>query len=148
MFFYELSSKAKPLFQKLVSKWARKFTIISLLQLNFVLPLHCVQFTRFSSNLKPLVSLSSDLQSLFVKSAWSSHWTRTVITITISRLNEGLKSRCVTRDLKWNTPAPLEGCTDKVTIDLYCLNSHREWLLLEKGLLSMVWCIDGLYAHQ
>ena len=29
-------------------------------------------------------------------------------------MKEGLKPRCITRDLKWGTPVPLEGYTDKV----------------------------------
>ncbi|MCL4127336.1 UNVERIFIED_CONTAM: hypothetical protein GTU68_011874, partial [Idotea baltica] len=31
-----------------------------------------------------------------------------------SWLRDGLKERCITRDLKWGTPVPLEGFTDKV----------------------------------
>ena len=34
--------------------------------------------------------------------------------ITRSWLKEGLKPRCITRDLKWGTPVPLAGYEDKV----------------------------------
>ena len=36
------------------------------------------------------------------------------MAITEAWLNEGLKPRCITRDLKWGTPVPLEGYTEKV----------------------------------
>jgi methionyl-tRNA synthetase len=29
-------------------------------------------------------------------------------------MEQGLKVRCITRDLKWGTPVPLEGYQDKV----------------------------------
>lgn len=32
----------------------------------------------------------------------------------MSWLRDGLKPRCITRDLKWGTPVPLDGYTDKV----------------------------------
>ena len=41
---------------------------------------------------------------------WSSNCQRT----TESWMRDGLKPRCITRDLKWGTPVPLEGFTHKV----------------------------------
>uniref|UniRef100_H2YYM3 methionine--tRNA ligase n=1 Tax=Ciona savignyi TaxID=51511 RepID=H2YYM3_CIOSA len=41
-------------------------------------------------------------------------WTSNAKTITETWLRDGLKPRCITRDLKWGTPVPLEGFTDKV----------------------------------
>ncbi|XP_058453366.1 methionine--tRNA ligase, cytoplasmic [Malaya genurostris] len=41
-------------------------------------------------------------------------WTNNARVITQSWLKEGLKSRCITRDLKWGIPVPLEGYEDKV----------------------------------
>ena len=41
-------------------------------------------------------------------------WTNTARVIASSWLRDGLKPRCITRDLKWGTPVPLEGFTDKV----------------------------------
>ena len=41
-------------------------------------------------------------------------WTNTASVITRAWLKEGLKPRCITRDLKWGTPVPLEGFENKV----------------------------------
>lgn len=43
-----------------------------------------------------------------------THWTNTARAITDSWLRDGLKPRCITRDLKWGTPVPFEGCENKV----------------------------------
>lgn len=41
-------------------------------------------------------------------------WTQTAKVITGAWVRDGLKPRCITRDLKWGTPVPLEGYDDKV----------------------------------
>lgn len=43
-----------------------------------------------------------------------SQWTHNARVITKSWLKEGLKSRCITRDLKWGIPVPLQGFEMKV----------------------------------
>jgi len=43
-------------------------------------------------------------------------WTSNAKSIAESWVKSGLKTRCITRDLKWGTPVPLEGFTDKVTM--------------------------------
>ena len=43
-----------------------------------------------------------------------SLWTHNARVITKSWLREGLKSRCITRDLKWGIPVPLKGFESKV----------------------------------
>ncbi len=63
---------------------------------------------------KSSIPLSTIVQTWFKKSSNNGHWTNTAKTITESWFNEGLKPRCITRDLKWGTPVPLEGFTDKV----------------------------------
>jgi methionyl-tRNA synthetase len=42
------------------------------------------------------------------------HWSSNSISITNNWLREGLKPRCITRDLKWGTPVPLDHMKDKV----------------------------------
>jgi len=41
-------------------------------------------------------------------------WTNNSIAITESFLKDGLKSRCITRDIKWGVPVPLPGYEKKV----------------------------------
>ncbi|KAH3692301.1 hypothetical protein DPMN_194751, partial [Dreissena polymorpha] len=41
-------------------------------------------------------------------------WTNNAKVITKSWIRDGLKPRCISRDLKWGIPVPLEGFTDKV----------------------------------
>ena len=43
-----------------------------------------------------------------------NHWTNTAKVIVRSWLRDGLKSRCITRDLKWGVPVPLPGFENKV----------------------------------
>ncbi|MFP4424045.1 MAG: methionine--tRNA ligase [Candidatus Woesearchaeota archaeon] len=44
----------------------------------------------------------------------SPNWSQNARTITQGWLNEGLKSRAISRDLKWGVPIPLEKYKDKV----------------------------------
>lgn len=44
----------------------------------------------------------------------SSGWSHNAETITKAWLKEGLKPRCITRDLKWGIPVPLERFEQKV----------------------------------
>lgn len=41
-------------------------------------------------------------------------WSNSGRVITKSWIKDGLKPRCITRDLKWGTPVPLSGYEDKV----------------------------------
>lgn len=54
--------------------------------------------------------LSAYLDTVFAEGLWTSN----AKLITKSWIRDGLKPRCITRDLKWGTPVPLEGYTDKV----------------------------------
>ena len=49
--------------------------------------------------------------------AWvntKEHWPRTTRSIAHKWLGEGLRERCITRDLEWGIPVPLEGYQEKV----------------------------------
>ncbi|ESN99607.1 hypothetical protein HELRODRAFT_176772 [Helobdella robusta] len=54
--------------------------------------------------------LSSHLDRAMERGIWSTN----AKTITRSWIRDGLKPRCVSRDLKWGTPVPLEGYQNKV----------------------------------
>lgn len=61
-----------------------------------------------------LDKLEPKLKAWVEKASEEGHWSKNSKTITNSWLKEGLKPRCITRDLVWGTPVPLEGFTDKV----------------------------------
>ncbi|KAK9352191.1 tRNA synthetases class I (M)-domain-containing protein [Lipomyces doorenjongii] len=61
-----------------------------------------------------LDKLQPELEQWIQKSHKSGHWSRNGKQITDSWLKEGLHPRCITRDLKWGTPVPLESYKEKV----------------------------------
>ncbi|KAM6289134.1 LOW QUALITY PROTEIN: methionine--tRNA ligase, cytoplasmic [Aegotheles albertisi] len=70
---------------------------------------------------KPTRHLFLDLPKLeerlepWLERSWAGgHWTANARYITRSWLRDGLKPRCITRDLTWGTPVPLDGFRDKV----------------------------------
>eukprot|EP01111_Echinosteliopsis_oligospora_P003841 TRINITY_DN1602_c0_g2_i2.p1 TRINITY_DN1602_c0_g2~~TRINITY_DN1602_c0_g2_i2.p1 ORF type:complete len:774 (-),score=199.10 TRINITY_DN1602_c0_g2_i2:89-2410(-) len=77
---------------------------------------------RTTPILKSTKHLFLDLPSLFVPlSSWyegaaeKGEWSSNAVQITKTWIKpEGLKKRCITRDLKWGTPVPLPGYEDKV----------------------------------
>ncbi len=58
--------------------------------------------------------LQPECESFLSNSMYKGHWSQNGIGITKAWLQEGLKSRCITRDLRWGTPVPLEEMKDKV----------------------------------
>ena len=54
----------------------------------------------------------------------SGAWTSNAAMITQSWIKDGLKPRCITRDLQWGTPVPLPGFTSKVMTDEMYLTCH------------------------
>ncbi|XP_075345832.1 methionine--tRNA ligase, cytoplasmic isoform X2 [Mycteria americana] len=70
---------------------------------------------------KPTQHLFLDLPKLeerlepWLEQSWGTgDWTANARYITRSWIRDGLKPRCITRDLKWGTPVPLDGFRDKV----------------------------------
>ncbi|KAJ1160271.1 hypothetical protein NDU88_000773 [Pleurodeles waltl] len=61
-----------------------------------------------------LPKLEERLEKWLDQSLPVGDWTSNARFITRSWIRDGLKPRCITRDLKWGTPVPLEGYTDKV----------------------------------
>ncbi|KFD65297.1 hypothetical protein M514_00606 [Trichuris suis] len=62
-----------------------------------------------------LAKLQPQVEAYLLK-LWSNGavWSSNAIAITKGWLSDGLKERCITRDLKWGTPVPLEQFADKV----------------------------------
>ncbi|OQV15980.1 Methionine--tRNA ligase, cytoplasmic [Hypsibius exemplaris] len=61
-----------------------------------------------------LPKLQPDLEKYLEEAFRTGTWSHNAKVITQSWCRDGLKPRCVTRDLVWGTPVPLEGFTDKV----------------------------------
>lgn len=61
-----------------------------------------------------LPQLEPRLEQWLQRSVGAGDWTANARLITRSWIRDGLKPRCITRDLLWGTPVPLEGFTDKV----------------------------------
>ena len=61
-----------------------------------------------------LTTIQDDLEEWVDKSSKKGAWSKNSLATTKSWIKEGLKGRCITRDLKWGTQVPLEGFTDKV----------------------------------
>ncbi|XP_069826472.1 methionine--tRNA ligase, cytoplasmic [Dendropsophus ebraccatus] len=61
-----------------------------------------------------LPKLEERLEKWLEHSFATGDWTSNARYIARSWIRDGLKPRCITRDLKWGTPVPLEGFTDKV----------------------------------
>lgn len=54
--------------------------------------------------------LEEYIKNMSIKGCWSQN----AIQATYAWLKEGLRSRCITRDLKWGVPVPLEKYKNKV----------------------------------
>jgi methionyl-tRNA synthetase len=61
-----------------------------------------------------LDKLQPRVEQWFQEACAEGDWSRNSNTITKSWLQEGLKPRCITRDLKWGTPVPSEKYHNKV----------------------------------
>lgn len=58
--------------------------------------------------------LKDKLEEYINKMSVAGSWSQNAIQATYAWLKEGLKSRCITRDLKWGVPVPHERYSDKV----------------------------------
>ncbi|AGO12009.1 AaceriAGR332Cp [[Ashbya] aceris (nom. inval.)] len=61
-----------------------------------------------------LNKLEKDISQWVAESSEKGNWSKNSRTITNSWLKEGLEPRCITRDLVWGTPVPLEKYKEKV----------------------------------
>lgn len=70
-----------------------------------------------------LPKLYEPLQKWFDSAADQGDWSTNSQQITRTWIRpDGLKPRCITRDLKWGTPVPLDGFKEKVlTYNINCL---------------------------
>lgn len=61
-----------------------------------------------------LTKLQPVVEAFVEKASVAGHWSANSTSISRAWLTEGLKPRCMTRDLRWGTPVPIAGFEDKV----------------------------------
>lgn len=61
-----------------------------------------------------LPKLSPALQDYITRTSQLGGWSSNCVQVTNAWMRDGLKNRCITRDLKWGTPVPKEGYEEKV----------------------------------
>ena len=61
-----------------------------------------------------LPKITPELEKWIQKQQVAGNWSSNARDFTNNLLKEGLRGRCITRDLKWGTPIPLEEYKDKV----------------------------------
>eukprot|EP00891_Asterochloris_glomerata_P008560 jgi/Astpho2/8560/e_gw1.00125.5.1_t len=61
-----------------------------------------------------LPELQPKLQEYITRTSQAGGWSSNCVQTTNAWMRDGLKQRCITRDLKWGTPVPHAGYEDKV----------------------------------
>ncbi|MBN2545803.1 MAG: methionine--tRNA ligase [Spirochaetes bacterium] len=61
-----------------------------------------------------LEKIKTELEKWINKTSKKGNWSNNALSITKGWLDQGLLKRCITRDLKWGIPVPLEDYKDKV----------------------------------
>ena len=75
----------------------------------------CIRDRRYSDHIfLSLDKLESRVTNWNEKACTEGAWSKNSKTITQSWLKEGLQPRCITRDLVWGTPVPVEKFKEKV----------------------------------
>lgn len=61
-----------------------------------------------------LPALKDQLEEYVTSTSVVGQWSANSIQTTNAWIRDGLKERCITRDLKWGVPVPLERYKEKV----------------------------------
>lgn len=83
-----------------------------------------------------LPALTEPLQEYIDSTSHVGGWSANCVQVTRAWMNQGLKERSITRDLKWGTPVPLEEYEDKVGRSAQPVIEGRQELL---DYLLLVW---------
>ena len=75
---------------------------------------HAVEVRSSQHLFLDLPKLSERLDAWITKASKEGAWTENACQITRAWVRDGLKPRCITRDLKWGTPVPYAGFEGKV----------------------------------
>ncbi|NHJ46218.1 MAG: methionine--tRNA ligase [Asgard group archaeon] len=100
----------------------------------------CVICGKSNTTIKKSIHLFLDLGGLEPKiKKWvDSHedWPKTTLSIAKSWLRDGLRPRCISRDIEWGIPIPLDGYRDKVfyvwfDAPIGYISISKEWAKLQ-----------------
>ena len=83
-----------------------------------------------------LPSVEGDLRKWIDKASKEGNWTQNSIAITTGFVNEGIKERCITRDLKWGIPVPGDDPDMKNKV-------FYVWFDAPIGYISITGCLVG-----
>ena len=83
-----------------------------------------------------LPSVEGDLRKWIDKASKEGNWTQSSIAITTGFVNEGIKERCITRDLKWGIPVPGDDPDMKNKV-------FYVWFDAPIGYISITGCLVG-----
>ena len=64
-----------------------------------------------------LPEISKDLEAYIMEGQVTGGWSNNTMAITNTWIRDGLKPRCITRDLQWGVPVPLDHLKEKVLCD-------------------------------
>ena len=83
-----------------------------------------------------LPNVEGDLRKWIEKTSKEGNWTQNSIAITTGFVNEGIKERCITRDLKWGIPVPGDDPDMKNKV-------FYVWFDAPIGYISITGCLVG-----
>ena len=88
-----------------------------------------------------LPNVDTELRKWIDKTSVEGNWTQNSKAITNGFISEGLKERCITRDLKWGIPVPGDDpdMKDKV---------FYVWFDAPIGYLSITACLEGMEEYR
>jgi methionyl-tRNA synthetase len=84
-----------------------------------------------------LPELKNQLEEYVTSTSVAGGWSSNSIQTTNAWIRDGLKERCITRDLKWGVPVPLERYKEKVSFQIAA--EHLMILMLSPTISSAVY---------
>ena len=74
-------------------------------------------------------------------------WSQNAIQATYAWIKEGVRSRCITRDLKWGVPVPHEKYKDKIGQDLisFDLICRIDPFFFRREISCSIWFLQTMF---
>jgi len=86
-----------------------------------------------------LPSVEPELRKWIEKTSKEGNWTQNSIAITTGFVNEGIKERCITRDLKWGIPVPGDDPDMKNKVFYVWFDAPIGYISITGGLVGDNW---------